>query len=605
MVFIRGFDSRGNIMNSNIFRLVCSSLLTIAMVLGTGSGASAEKEHRCALVLGNAAYQGEITPLENPVSDARAMKNALEKCSFDVIIVENGDKRGINESIRRFSAKIDRNSIALFYYSGHGIQYQGVNYIIPVNADIKSEWEIDSECIDMDRVLQAMKDRESAVNLVILDACRNNPFKKGFSRSLNKGLAKIDCPGGTLIAFATSPGETAEDGEGANSPYTTILLENLAKPDLEIMEMFREVRKGLKAKTNPAQVSWESTCLTEPFYFNAQEFKPPTVPLVKETPATQSTTQPIVASPEPASHQTGDSMTIEISPGVKMEFAWIQPGEFQMGKDWGEDDKAVIAKLKDLYSKYYDFMKDRKDNPWTDDTWRADARGEGPQHSVRITRGFWLGKCEVTQEEWETVMKEAPWKTTKEAKEYGDAGIGKRNPAYFVSWDDCQQFIAKLNEASNSETKGLKFRLPTEAEWEYACRAGKETTFYWGDEIDGIEKNCNYADDKCVFDWCIWRDRKRSDGCKLTASVGSFKPNAWGLYDMGGNVFEWCSDWYGGDYYSSAPVEDPDGPTTGSYRVSRGGSCCSPVGFCRSARRSWAVPAGRGNFLGLRLVLAE
>ena len=169
----------------------------------------------------------------------------------------------------------------------------------------------------------------------------------------------------------------------------------------------------------------------------------------------------------------------------------------------------------------------------------ADAQeGERPQHPVRITKPFYLGKYLVTQEQWEAVMDGNPSKFKR-----------SQNPVENVSWEDCQQFLGRLNKRERNQSG--KFRLPTEAEWEYACRAGSETKYCFGDSA------------KQLGEYAWYRD---SSGGDKPHPVGQRKPNAWGLYDMHGNVWEWCQDWYGVGYYANSPTNDPIGPTAGTFR---------------------------------------
>ena len=197
---------------------------------------------------------------------------------------------------------------------------------------------------------------------------------------------------------------------------------------------------------------------------------------------------------------------------------------------------------------------------------------EKPQHRVRITKPFYLGKYVVTQEQWEAVMGSNPSQFK-----------GPKNPVDSVSWDDCQQFLDKLN--AKSGPGGAKFQLPTEAQWEYACRAGSTTRYCFGDEESGLGEYAWYG----------------ANSHEKTHPVGEKKPNAWGLYDMHGNVDEWCAEWHDGGYYAGSPTDDPTGPTTGSGRVRRGGGRSSPAGFCRSAYRLWHSPEDRLIDLGFRV----
>ncbi len=206
---------------------------------------------------------------------------------------------------------------------------------------------------------------------------------------------------------------------------------------------------------------------------------------------------------------------------------------------------------------------------------------EDPQHQVTLTQDFYLGKYPLTQAPWFAVR--GSWPGTAPSSSYG---VGDDYPAYNVSWDDAQNFIASLNAHITSTDQGsASFRLPTEAEWEYACRAGTTTRFYWGDDLDDTEID-NYA----------WYKNNSPNGTK---PVGGKLPNPWGLYDMSGNVWEWCQDWYGD--YPAGPLTDPTGPTSGSNRVRRGASWINPPGSCRSAFRYGSTPGEQGNGMGFRL----
>jgi formylglycine-generating enzyme required for sulfatase activity len=204
------------------------------------------------------------------------------------------------------------------------------------------------------------------------------------------------------------------------------------------------------------------------------------------------------------------------------------------------------------------------------------------QHEVTISRDYYLGAYEVTQGQYEKVMGENP-SYFQGAKVAGDS---TNHPVEMVSWEEAVKFCRRLSLLPEEKAAGRVYRLPTEAEWEYACRAGSKTAYSFGDADKQLD---NYA-------WCgINSDRK-------THAVGQKKPNAWGLYDMHGNVWEWCQDWYG--EYAAEPTADPTGPSKGSDRVFRGGDWGSDAADCRSAFRDWFDPTLRGNYLGFRLALS-
>ncbi|MBV8031508.1 MAG: caspase family protein [Betaproteobacteria bacterium] len=221
-------------------------------------------ERRVALVIGNSAYK--TSPLRNPVNDARAIGKALAATGFKVTVVEDATQTTMRRVIRSFGDELAAGGIGVFYYAGHGMQVKGKNFLIPVNADIEREDEVEDGAVDANFVLSKMDSAKNALNLVILDACRNNPFARSF-RSGAQGLAQMDAPSGTLIAFATAPGSVAADGDGENGLYTKHLLANLARPGLPVEQLFKEVRIGVTRDTKDRQVPWESSSLKGNFFF--------------------------------------------------------------------------------------------------------------------------------------------------------------------------------------------------------------------------------------------------------------------------------------------------------------------------------------------------
>ncbi len=236
-------------------------------------------------------------------------------------------------------------------------------------------------------------------------------------------------------------------------------------------------------------------------------------------------------------------LTIDLGEGVKLAMVLIPAGEFMMGLPESDKDGEGVEK---------------------------------PQHRVRITKPFYLGKYLVTQEQWEAVM-----------GSNSSTFKGPKNPVENVGWagwDGCQQFLDQLN----MKVGGKKFQLPTEAQWEYACRAGSTTRYCFGDDESKLGE---YA----------WYDANSNF---TTHPVGEKKPNAWGLYDVHGNVWEWCEDWFGEGYYAKSPTDDPSGPETGSFRVIRGGSWRAFPKICRLAIRHAAPPEVRGHDMGFRVARA-
>jgi hypothetical protein len=226
--------------------------------------AVADSRRRLALVIGNAAYKN--SPLRNPTNDADLISNALSKSGFIVSRYDNLTYARMREVVRIFGEKLNRGDVGLFYFSGHGVQYRGKNYLLPINDDFKHADEIPSTAMDIDLVLAKMETAKNDLNIVILDACRSSPFGSE-ARNLDRGLTTISAAKGTFVAFATSPGNIALDGTGRNSPYTKNLAQAILKGGLTLEQVFKEVRRNVISETNSQQVPWENSSLLGDFYF--------------------------------------------------------------------------------------------------------------------------------------------------------------------------------------------------------------------------------------------------------------------------------------------------------------------------------------------------
>lgn len=230
-----------------------------------GAAVAVKKDKRVALVIGNSAYPA--SPLLNPTNDARAMAAKLRSLGFEVHAYENLSHKDMNRAISRFGEDLGKGGVSLLFYAGHGMQVKGRNYLIPVDAEIRSEASVRNEAVDVDQVLEQMDAARTGLNIVILDACRNNPFERRF-RGASGGLASMDAPKGTLIAYATGPGKVASDGSGANGLYTSEILKVIEEPGLRIEDVFKRVRLNVARETNDEQLPWETSSLVGDFYFN-------------------------------------------------------------------------------------------------------------------------------------------------------------------------------------------------------------------------------------------------------------------------------------------------------------------------------------------------
>ncbi len=249
-----------------VMRFVLAAVLLMAAAVAD-VGAAAEP--RVALIIGNGNYPN-IGTLANPPNDARLMADTLRRLGFDVIERIDADQKAMKRAVKAFGEKLEnagKQAVGLFYYAGHGVQVNGTNYMIPVNVEIEDEADVDIEAVAADAVQGNMAFAGNRLNIIILDACRNNPFKRSF-RSAGRGLARMDASKGTLIAYATSPGDVAADGGGANSPYTEALARAMLTPGLTVERVFKEVRNSVVGVTDGRQVPWEASSLTgADFYF--------------------------------------------------------------------------------------------------------------------------------------------------------------------------------------------------------------------------------------------------------------------------------------------------------------------------------------------------
>jgi formylglycine-generating enzyme required for sulfatase activity len=283
-------------------------LALLLLTLFASFGASAEV--RVALVVGNSDYASG--PLPNPANDAKLIADTLTSLHFEVIRRIDADQVTMKRAIQEFGAKLEKggpSAVGLFYYAGHGVQINGRNYLIPVNARIEREGDAEIEAVSADWVLEQMRFARNALNFVILDACRNNPFARSM-RGGSSGLAVMDSPTGILIAYSTSPGSVAADGNGRNSPYTEALSKAMLTEHEPVEQIFKHVRVGVMNQTSGKQVPWEASSLTGDFYFSgsAGAAAPPPAAQVRPAPVTPApqpvTVRPVQPQAAPPSAQT-------------------------------------------------------------------------------------------------------------------------------------------------------------------------------------------------------------------------------------------------------------------------------------------------------------
>lgn len=249
-----------------IFRsLITLSVIALVSISAVCFSAS---DQRVALVIGNSAYKN--APLRNPANDATDMATILKKLGFKVTLKNNATRREMQNSIRAFGKELRNGGVGLFYFAGHGVQVDGSNYLIPVKANIEFKADVEYEAVDAGRILSHMEDAGNGINIIILDACRNNPYSRSFRSSVN-GLAKMDAPRGSILAYSTAPGSVAADGTGRNGLYTSKLLKYIATPNLRVETIFKKVRIDVVNDSGKKQTPWESSSLMVDFYFHSDK----------------------------------------------------------------------------------------------------------------------------------------------------------------------------------------------------------------------------------------------------------------------------------------------------------------------------------------------
>ncbi|MDF7821830.1 SUMF1/EgtB/PvdO family nonheme iron enzyme [Runella sp. MFBS21] len=521
-------------MKQALLLIFCFCISSLQAQRGFKTTAS-ESEKRLALVIGNAAYTGQA--LTNPLNDARAMRTTLQELGFEVHYYENLSKAGQETALLKFVAALKSYSVGLFYFAGHGFESkEKVNYLMStdVTSDLNEVLAKDKS-LSLDVVIESMREANAKTNLLLVDACRNNPFRS-WSRDGAKGLGSVNPPLGTVVFFAASPGQQADDNRGGkNGLFTEELLTQLKTPNLELVQILKNTSRAVY-KRSGSQVPSLTGQLLDDFYFLPQS-RPSSNTTDPEPYTPPKREEPVRV--EPAKAKTKTFMDLPFA-----EMAYVEGGTFQMGDEEGDSS-------------------------------------EKPVHSVTLS-SFYMSKYEITQRQWESVMGSNP----SSFKDCADC------PVENVSWEDIQEFLKKLNART-----GGKYRLPTEAEWEYAAGGGSGTRTRFGngrDVLDAGEANFDArAASKASYS-TVGEDRKK------TLKVGSFRPNGLGLYDMTGNVLEWCSDWYGA--YSSSGSINPTGPTRGSNRVLRGGSWFTGPANNRVAFRYDYTPSLRNSSVGFRVV---
>lgn len=531
-------------------------------------------ERRFALVIGNKDYTA-IGALKNPINDALDISKAFQQLGFEVTTITNADYKKMLNVFNIFTKNLQKNDVVVFYYSGHGISYDGKNFLIPTDASITCLEEVEENALTLGRLMASVEAKNVKNSFVFLDACRNLPNLKQCNATkrnviISKGLVHpTNNPSGSMTVYATREGDTADDNSNdRNGLFTSEFLKYINLPNLGLRQILDRTKKGVETRSNKRQSPARYDELSDDFVFLESEI----IESVKKEEIVIPSKKSEIATP---AKSTSDQLF--------MSMAFIKGGTFQMG-----------------------------------DTRDEGASIERPVHQVSVS-DFSMGKYEVTVSQFrdfidatghQTDAEKGDWSYIWDGSKWDKrAGInwrhdteGKlRNPSEYnhpvihVSWNDAIEFCEWLSKKENKN-----YRLPTDAEWEYAAGGGSDNRTRFGNGKDILKPNeANFNGNE---------DRKK-DYSEVgeyrgeTTRVGTFSSNRFGLFDMTGNVSEWCQNWHG--TYTTDSQQNPTGASVGLFRVLRGGSWFDAPRFSRVAHRSFNTPDYRNNYFGFRVLSSQ
>ncbi|HQU45660.1 MAG TPA: SUMF1/EgtB/PvdO family nonheme iron enzyme, partial [Pirellulales bacterium] len=548
-------------------------LFVVVLAVAAASPLQAEDtvNQRWALLIAVNDYEG-LDDLQCPAADMHALREELVAQGFpprQVFLMDDAAKKNVD---RPFRANIQRqleqvlgmaekDDLVLVAFSGHGVYLDKTSWLCPLEARLD---ETDT-LVSLDSVYQRLAKCKGAMKLLLVDACRDEPRLPGRKSAggpdVTSQFGIERPPRGILQMSSCAPGQVSmedrELGHGVFMHYIIAGLRGKADADksggVSLSELYKyanlETKLHVKNKYNGFQTPSLTADLSDDFdigHVRGATFPGRRAPIREADGPVGRPSQAVslesahgdgLGSPPHGADDLGRSPHGEaprdVTNSIGMKLRLIPAGRFWMGSPESEVERG----------------------------------GGERRHQVRITRPFYLGVYEVTQAEYKRVMGDNP----SDFSSGGKAAVlvsgldTRRFPVENVSWDDATDFCEKLSDRAGERAAGRRYRLPTEAEWEYACRAGTTTPFHFGGELSGRGANCNgnYPYGTSVKGPYLGR----------TTTVGSYRDraNAFGLYDMHGNVWEWCADWYDSKYYDDSAADDPQGPAAGSFRVIRGG----------------------------------
>ena len=591
--------------------------------------ASAQSDRRVALVVGNAAYADR--PLRNPGNDAQLMQASLKQLGFDVKVVLDANRRALLDALREFEARARGAEVALFYFAGHGAQVGGANYLLPLGTRIRNATEVADEALEAASVLRRIEASRPKVGLIILDACRDNPYP-GAERSAAKGLARMDAPTGTIVAYSTAPGSVADDGRGTHGVYTAALARHLVEPGLDIKEIFDRTAQEVERVTLGRQRPREDVGLRGRFVLRpAMAVEVAAAPVSR--PQAGSISVPTAVEGAASGGGTGSG----VGAGGTSVPATMGPGTVagSTAASIAAAGAATAPSAATGAAAFRDCPDCPEMVPLPPGLVRGVTAGPGgsgsaPAFPVAVG-AFAIGRYEVTVAEFQRFVSDNPagsqvpsgdialgcfssldgrWAAQRTWLAPGFAQIPSQ-PVVCVTWADAQRYVEWL-----SRKTGQRYRLPSGSEWEYAARARATTVWPWGDRADAICEHANVADLQGMAALKDWRPigHECDDRHAHTAPAGSYRASGFGVHDMIGNVAEFSSDCEGegggavaagGTPSVQSPAVQPpvdQAPTAACpRRAVHGGAWVLAGPMTLPAHRFGVTPGFRSDFVGFRV----
>ncbi|MEE2922806.1 MAG: SUMF1/EgtB/PvdO family nonheme iron enzyme [Pseudomonadota bacterium] len=571
-----------------MLRTIVSALF--CLMLGPLALSQPADAPRYALVIGNSNYQQTGWQLPNPARDAQLMADTLSTVGFTVDLVIDGTEDEMETAFAAHGARLKAagaSAVGLIYYAGHGVQSQGLNYLVPVDANARSEQDIWRQAPRLGDALRYVEHAGNAVNFVILDACRDNPLPSA-TRSAAGGLAEVKPARGLLISYSTAPGYVAYDGEGRHSTFAVALSDTIQQQNLIAEQVFKRVADRVNQSTNGLQTPFYNSGLTgADFCFAGCNGGAAPQPV----PVTSTSRLPPHGARTSAARSAGDTpgtpASEDVAPGFTEVSTLLRRAAFTAAAAGGSIEERTFRDCTDCPEMVAipggEFLMgspeseaERKDN-------------EGPQWRATLAP-FAASATEITWAQLDACIADGGCTGNKAAQEtrsqqWQQPGL----PVINITWVEAMAYVDWLN----TRVEGEPYRLLSEAEWEYAARAGTRTPFHTGETLSDQQANFNAGR--------IYNNGPKGSWPRRPMPAGYYPANGFGLHEMHGNVAEWVADCSVRSYlgrFGAASVYDEQGCRS---RAVRGGSWEKIPSYVRSAFRDAFPDTGRDDGIGFRV----